>query len=160
MAKTVEIFYAIQNGRPSIRFHVTDIVEGNAKEKILEMLNDLPIPESVVNSLKDPLSVPILPTAVKDEEVQDVPCALPPAQEEAPPSNNVCPEPQENASEQKKKTRSSSRAKITLPQIATIRQGLQERRIPEFVFCMNNHVERIEDLPGGVAWHIIHDHNY
>ena len=35
MAKTLEVFYSIQNGRPSIKFHIAEVVEEAAKEKLV-----------------------------------------------------------------------------------------------------------------------------
>ena len=69
MAKTIELSYALRNGQPSIQIHVTEIVEGNVKEKIQEILNDLPDP--ITKSLNNLSQARLL---TNDEvEVQDVP---------------------------------------------------------------------------------------
>ena len=71
MAKTVEVFYTIQNGRPSIKFHIAEEVEGAAEEKVVELLKDLPIPKEVVDSLP---SIPAARLLSSNEvEVYDAP---------------------------------------------------------------------------------------
>ena len=85
---------------------------------------------------------------------------------ESLPENEATFAPQRNTSKPKASPASSGRGhqngnrKITPGQITTIRQNLQERRIPESTFCRVNHVERLEDMSKGVAWNIIHDHQY
>ena len=160
MNKNAEITVAIQNGNPSITIHISAQEDGETKLILRDMLSEI---QEAITEFQAKPQAKLLPSAAA--EVHDAPCIQPPA-EEALPGNEATFAPQRNASKPKANPASSGRGhqngskKITLGQISTIRQNLQERRIPESTFCRMNHVERIEDLSKGVAWNIIHDHRY
>ena len=160
MTKNAEITVAIQNGNPSITIRVSAQENGETKLILRDMLSEI---QEAITEFQAKPQAKLLPSATT--EVHDAPCILPPA-EEGPLSRNEAPfAPHGNASKPKTNTSSgrghqNGSKKITPGQISTIRQNLQERRIPESTFCRMNHVERIEDLSKGVAWNIIHDHQY
>ena len=70
MPKKLEVILTVQNEKPSIQFHVSDVVEGPAKEKFMELLKDMPIPEAVLDSLSELSQARFLPA--EEVEVQDV----------------------------------------------------------------------------------------
>lgn len=134
MAKTAEVFYTFQNGRPSIKFHIAEEVEGSAKEKFIELLKDLPLPEGVIDALSVVPPARFLPS--NEVEVYDVP--------DQRPSNL------------KTQTfKSGNNQKITDAQLYCIRKSLERRQIPEEVFCQEQGVERLEDLSKNAAITIV-----
>ena len=161
MSTNAEVTFAIQNDHPSIMIRVTAQEEGNSKPDLRGMLSQ--IQEAITEFQAMPRAKPISSSVV---EVSDAPCALPPAEEASLTRNEATFAPHGNVSKPKTNTVSSGRGhqsgnkKITPGQISTIRQNLQERRIPESTFCRMNNVERLEDMSKGVAWNIIHDHLY
>lgn len=160
MSTNAEVTFAIQNDRPSIMIRVTAQEEGNSMPDLRGMLSQ--IQEAITEFQAMPQAKTLSSSEV---EVRDAPCALPPATEASLTRNEATFAPHGNTS--KPKTNASSgrghqngSKKITLGQITTIRQNLQERRIPESTFCRMNNVEHLEDMSKGVAWNIIHDHQY
>ncbi len=136
MAKTIELSCAIRNGQPSIQIHVTEVVEGNVKEKIQEMLNDLPGP--IADSLKE-LHKPRL---LSNEEV------------------TVCDVPVQNRRASTSKTRSFKSApneKITERQLYCIKESLGKLNLDEKELCLEYGVDRLEDLPKNAAISIVSD---
>ena len=134
MAKTAEVFYTIQNGRPSIKFHISEEVDGAAKEKFVELLKDLPIPDAVVDSLS---AIPVARLlSSNEEEVDDA--------------------PSKRASE-KKSFSSKPGCKITEKQLWIIQKYISEAGIDESGFCRQYGINRLEDMPKGVATNIIGD---
>ena len=134
MAKTNELLYAIKNGQPSVQIHVTEVVEGSVKDKIQEMMNDLP--EPIAESLK---GVPPARLLSNDEvNVQDVPVL------------------------NRKTSTSKARAfqpgpveKITEKQLYCIKESLGKRNLDETAFCQAYGVNHLEDLPKSVATDIV-----
>ena len=160
MTKNAEIIVAIQNDRPSITIRVSAQEDGETKLVLRDMLSE--IQEAITEFQAKPQAKLLQSTAA---EVHDATCIQSPA-EDALPRNEAIFSQLRNASKPKTNPASSGRAhqngskKITPGQITTLRQNLQERRIPESTFCRMNHVERLEDMSKGVAWNIIHDHQY
>ena len=161
MSKSAEITFAIQNDRPSITIRVSAQEDGEMKLVLRDMLSEI---QEAITEFQAKPQAKLLPNT--SAEVLDASCILPPAEEESLPENKATFAPQRNTSKPKANPTSSGRGhqngsrKITPGQITTIRQNLQERRIPESTFCRMNHVERLEDMAKGVAWNIIHDHQY
>ena len=155
MSNSAEITYAIQNDRPSIMIRVSAQEEGKSKPDLREMLSQ--IQEAIADYQKSP-QAKLLPSA--EVVVQDTPHSSPPALPKPLPDNKGKGFSQKFSSKANTGAPTSGKSKITEPQIATIRQNLMERNIPECVFCNTYGVKRVEDLPGGVAWHVIHDHLY
>ena len=161
MSTNAEVTFAIQNDRPSIMIRVTAQEEGNMMPDLRGMLSR--IQEAITDFQAMPQAKLLSSSEV---EVRDVPCALPHTEEPPLPRNDATFVSQGNASKPKTNTASTGRChqsdnkKITPGQISTIRQNLQERRIPESTFCRINHIDRLEDMSKGVAWNIIHDHKY
>ena len=155
MSNSAEITYAIQNDRPSIMIRVSAQEEGKSKPDLREMLSQ--IQEAIADYQKSP-QAKLLPSA--EVVVQDIPHSSPPALPKPLPDNKGKGFSQKFSSKANTGAPTSGKSKITEPQIATIRQNLMERNIPECVFCNTYGVKRVEDLPGGVAWHVIHDHLY
>ena len=158
MSTSAEITYSIQNDRPSITFRVSAQGEGNSAPDLRGMLSQ--IQEAVTEFQKKPPAKLLSNTEVV---VQDAPLPTPatPKPQMLPLADNQGKNfSQKNSSKGNTGTPTSKKSKITAPQIATIRQNLVERNIPECVFCNKYGVKRVEDLPGGVAWHVIHDHMY
>ena len=136
MPKKIEVVLTVQNEKPSIQFHVSDVVEGPAKEKFMELLKDFPIQEAVVDSLSELSQARFLPA--EDVEVLDLPQES--VQQSKPCSNSA-----------KKK------ARISESQLSTLRDILAKRMISESSFCAQHGVDRLENLPGGTAWRILHE---
>jgi len=155
MSNSAEITYAIQNDRPSIMIRVSAQEEGKSKPDLREMLSQ--IQEAIADFQKSP-QAKLLPS--EEVVVQDIPYSSPPALPKPLPDNKGKGFSQKFSSKANTGAPTSGKSKITEPQIATIRQNLMERNIPECVFCNTYGVKRVEDLPGGVAWHVIHDHLY
>ena len=155
MSNSAEITYAIQNDRPSIMIRVSAQEEGKSKPDLREMLSQ--IQEAIADYQKSP-QAKLLPS--EEVVVQDIPYSSPPALPKPLPDNKGKGFSQKFSSKANTGAPTSGKSKITEPQIATIRQNLMERNIPECVFCNTYGVKRVEDLPGGVAWHVIHDHLY
>ena len=155
MSNSAEITYAIQNDRPSIMIRVSAQEEGKSKPDLREMLSQ--IQEAIADYQKSP-QAKLLPSA--EVVVQDIPHSSPPALPKPLPDNKGKGFSQKFSSKANTGAPTSGKSKITEPQIATIRQNLMERNIPECVFCNTYGVKRVEDLPGGVAWHVIRDHLY
>ena len=155
MSNSAEITYAIQNDRPSIMIRVSAQEEGKFKPDLREMLSQ--IQEAIADFQKSP-QAKLLPS--EEVVVQDIPYSSPPALPKPLPDNKGKGFSQKFSSKANTGAPTSGKSKITEPQIATIRQNLMERNIPECVFCNTYGVKRVEDLPGGVAWHVIHDHLY
>ena len=133
MAKTVEVFYTIQNGRPSIKFHIAEEVEGLAKEKFLELLKDLPLPDGVIDALSVVPPARLLPS--NEVEVNDV--------------------PNKRFAGQKTFSPQSGNNKITDKQLWCIQDHLKKEGTDESEFCLRYGVKRLEDLPKGMAIKII-----
>jgi len=133
MAKTVEVFYTIQNGQPSIKFHIAEEVEGAAKEKVIELLKDLPLPGGVIDSLSAVPPARFLPS--NEVEVNDVPNKRFAGQKTISPQsgNNI----------------------ITDKQLWCIQEHLKKEGTDESEFCLRHGVKRLEDLPKGMAIKII-----
>lgn len=123
MAKTVELFYELQNGRPSLRFHVVDTVEGNARDKFQEMLNDLP--EPIAETLNSLSPARLLSSA--EVEVKDVP-----AQKPSKPKTQA--------------NKSGNNQKITEGQLYCIHKALAKSQMSEEDFCREHGVDRLEDI--------------
>ena len=158
MSTSAEITYSIQNDRPSITFRVSAQGEGNSAPDLRGMLSQ--IQEAVTEFQKKPPTKLLSKTEVV---VQDAPhpASATPKPQMLPVADNKAKSLSQNfSSKTNTGAPTSKKSKITAPQIATIRQNLVERNIPECVFCNNYGVKRVEDLPGGVAWHVIHDHMY
>ena len=161
MTKNAEITVAIQNGNPSITIHISAQEDGETKLILRDMLSEI---QEAITEFQTKSQAKLLPSAAT--EIHDAPCIQSPAEEESLPENEATFAPQRNTSKPQASPASSGRGhqtgnrKITPAQITTIRQNLQERRIPESTFCRVNHVERLEDMSKGVAWNIIHDHQY
>ena len=155
MSNSAEITYAIQNDRPSIMIRVSAQEEGKSKPDLREMLSQ--IQEAIADFQKSP-QAKLLPS--EEVVVQDIPHSSPPALPAPLPDNKGKSFSQKFSSKANTGAPTSGKSKITEPQIATIRQNLMERNIPECVFCNTYGVKSVEDLPGGVAWHVIHDHLY
>lgn len=155
MSNSAEITYAIQNDRPSIMIRVSAQEEGKSKPDLREMLSQ--IQEAIADFQKSP-QAKLLPS--EEVVVQDIPYSSPPALPKPLPDNKGKGFSQKFSSKANTGAPTSGKSKITEPQIATIRQNLMERNIPECVFCNTYGVKSVEDLPGGVAWHVIHDHLY
>ena len=136
MAKNAKVIFAIQNGQPLIQFSISDDVEGCAEEKFTELLNDLPVPKSVKDFLKE-----LSPTRLlsRDEvEERDV--------------------PQQSVQQSKSGSDSAKKkSRISESQLSTLRDLLAKRRISESSFCAQHRVDRLENLPGGTAWRILHE---
>ena len=134
MAKTIELSYALRNGQPSIQIHVTEVVEGNVKEKIQEILNDLPDP--ITKSLKNLSQARLL---TNDEvEVQDVPFL-------------------KSQTAKRQSFKSGGLQKITEKQLWCIKDHLEKMNINEKEFCLTHGVDRLEDLPKNTATGIVCD---
>ncbi len=155
MSNSAEITYAIQNDRPSIMIRVSAQEEGKSKPDLREMLSQ--IQEAIADFQKSP-QAKLLPS--EEVVVQDIPYSSPPALPKPLPDNKGKGFSQKFSSKANTGAPTSGKSKITEPQIATIRQNLMERNIPECAFCSTHGIKRLEDLPGGVAWHVIHDHLY
>ena len=158
MSTNAEITYAIQNDRPSITIRYSAQEEGNSKPDLCDMLSQ--IQEAITKFQAKPQPKLLSNTEVV---VQDVPHPAPatPKPQALPLSdNNVKNSPQEFSQKPNTNLSSSGKKKITVSQVATIRQNLRERNIPECAFCNSHGIKRVEELPGGIAWHVIHDHLY
>ena len=160
MSTSAEITYSIQNDRPSITFRVSAQGEGNSAPDLRGMLSQ--IQEAVTEFQKKPPTKLLSNTEVV---VQDAPhpASATPKPQMLPLADNKGKSSSQSISSNANTgagASTSKKSKITAPQIATIRQNLVERNIPECVFCNTYGVKRVEDLPGGVAWHVIHDHLY
>ena len=156
MPQSAEITYAIQNDRPSITIHLSE--EGNSTPDLCGMLSQ--IQEAITEFQVRPQTKQL---SCSDVDVQDVSRASPTApktQALPSPDNNGKNYPQKYSPRPNANSPSSGRKMISESQIATIRQNLQERNISEYTFCNAHGVKRIEDLPAGVAWHVIHYHTY
>ena len=158
MSTSAEITYAIQNEHQSLTFHISAQGEGNSTPDLRGMLSQ--IQEAVTEVQNNPKPKLLSNTEVV---VQDVPHPTPatPKPQMLPLADNQGKNFSQNfSSKTNTGAPTSKKSKITAPQIATIRQNLVERNIPECVFCNKYGVKRVEDLPGSVAWHVIHDHLY
>ena len=158
MSTSAEITYSIQNDRPSITFRVSAQGEGNSAPDLRGMLSQ--IQEAVTEFQKKPPTKLLSNTEVV---VQDAPRPAPAASKPQmlPLEDNKDKSFSQNIpSKANTGAPTSKKSKITAPQIATIRQNLVERNIPECVFCNTYGVKRVEELPGGIAWRVIHDHLY
>lgn len=158
MTTTAEITCAIQNDHQSITFRVAAQSEGDSIPDLRSMLSQ--VQEAVTDFQNKPQ-----PKLLSNAEVvvQDVPHPTPatPKQQMLPLADNKGKSSSQNiTSKANTGSPTSKKSKITEPQIATIRQNLVERNIPECVFCNTYGVKRVEDLPGGIAWRVIHDHLY
>ena len=132
MAKTVELFYTIQNGCPSLTFRIADVIEGDAKAKFQEMLNDLPAP--IADSLKNLPPTRLLPN--NEVVVQEVPST--------------------KASTMKPRSfKSGNDEGITEKQHYCIRQWLERQKLSEKDFCQKYSVDSLKDLPKNVATGIV-----
>ena len=152
---SAEITYSIQNDRPSIMIRVSAQGEGNSTPDLCGMLCQ--IQTAITEFQKKPPAKLLSNTEVV---VQDVPLSSPPALPKPLPDNKDKSFSQKISSKTHTGAPTASKSKITEPQIATIRQNLAERNIPECAFCNTHGVKRLEDLPGGIAWRVIHDHLY
>ena len=155
MATTAEIFYSNQNDHPFIMIHLSAQGEGNSTPDLCGMISQ--IREAVTEFQEKPQAKLLSNTEVV---VQDVPLSSSPAQPKPLPDNKDKSFSQKISSKTNTGAPTASKSKITEPQIATIRQNLAERNIPECAFCNTHGVKRLEDLPGGIAWRVIHDHLY
>ena len=158
MSTSAEITYAIQNEHQSLTFHISAQGEGNSTPDLRGMLSQ--IQEAVTEVQNNPKPKLLSNTEVV---VQDVPHPTPatPKPQMLPLADNQGKNFSQNfSSKANTGAPTSKKSKITAPQIAMIRQNLVERNIPECVFCNKYGVKRVEDLPGSVAWHVIHDHLY
>ena len=158
MSTNAEITYAIQNDRPSITIRYSAQEEGKSKPDLCDMLSQ--IQEAITKFQAKPQPKLLSNTEVV---VQDVPQSTPatPKPQALPlADNNVKNSPQKISQKPNPNLSSSGKKKISESQIATIRQNLRERNIPECAFCNAHGIKRVEELPGGVAWHVIHDHLY
>ena len=158
MSTNAEITYAIQNDRPSITIRYSAQEEGNSKPDLCDMLSQ--IQEAITKFQAKPQPKLLSNT---EDVVQDVPHptqATPKPQALSLADNNVKNFPQKFIQKPNANLSSSGKKKISESQIATIRQNLRERSIPECVFCNKHGIKRVEELPGGIAWHVIHDHLY
>ena len=158
MSTNAEITYAIQNDRPSITIRYSAQEEGNSKPDLCDILSQ--IQEAITKFQAKPHSKLLSNTEVV---VHDVPHPAPATHKpQALPlaDNNVKNSPQKISQKPNTNLSSSGKKKISESQIATIRQNLRERSIPECVFCNKHGIKRVEELPGGIAWHVIHDHLY
>ena len=135
MAKTVEVFFAIQKGQPSIQVHITDVVEGNAKEKILEMIDELPIAGPVVESLKE----------------------LPPARLLANDEVTVRDVPQSSSVSRSFKHQMGDNGKITERQLWCIQDYLKRHGLNEDSYCVEYGVDCLNNLPKKAAISIIQE---
>ena len=134
MAKNAKVVFTIQNGQPSIQFSISDNVEGCAEEKFTELLNDLPVPKSVKDSLKELSPARLLPS--NEVEAHDV--------------------PQQSVQQSKSGSDSAKKkSRITDKQLETLRDLLAKKRISESSFCTQHKVARLEELTSGTAWHIL-----
>ena len=158
MSTNAEITYAIQNDHPSITIRLSAQEEGETKPDLCGMLSQI---QEAITEFQAKPPTKLLTNA--EVTVQDVPKSTPatPKTQALPLTNNIVKSlPQKNPSKPNTAAQSSGKKKITELQIATIRQNLRERSIPECVFCNKHGIKRVEELPGGVAWHVIHDHLY
>ena len=162
MAKTIELSYTVRNGQPSVQIHVTEIVEGSVKDKLLEILSDLP--EPIADSLKNLSRARLL--SGDEVEVQTVSASSENAHSEMPPTEiGPCSEttihpPKALPNHGKTNPKKSGGKPITENQLRTINQALSDRHIPVAAFCHSHGVDRIEDLTKGDAWKIINERNY
>ena len=158
MSTNAEITYAIQNDRPSITIRYSAQEEGESKPDLRDMLSQ--IQEAITEFQANKPQPKLLSNT--EVVVQDVPQSTPATlKPQALPlaDNNLRNSPQK-FSQKPNVNSSSGKKKISEKQIATIRQNLRERDIPECAFCNTHGIKRIEDLPSGVAWHVICDHQY
>lgn len=158
MSTNAEITYAIQNDRPSITIRYSAQEEGNSKPDLCDMLSQI---QEAITKFQAKPQPKLLPKS--EVVVQDVPQSTPatPKPQVLPlADNNVRNSPQKFSQKPNVNSSSSGKKKISEKQIATIRQNLRERDIPECAFCNTHGIKRIEDLPSGVAWHVICDHQY
>ena len=155
MVTNAEISCTIQNDRQTLTFRVSAQGEGNSTPDLRGMLSQ--IQEAIADFQKSP-QAKLLPSA--EVVVQDIPHSSPPALPKPLPDNKGKSFSQKFSSKANTGAPTSGKSKISEPQIATIRQNLMERNIPECAFCSTHGIKRLEDLPGGVAWHVIHDHLY
>ena len=134
MAKTLELFYAIKNGQPSVQIHVTEIVEGNIKDKLQEMMNDLPGP--IAESLKG------VPPArlISDDEVN--------VQDVSVPSKKT-------STPKKQPFQAGIGETITERQLYCIKKHLEKQNLDETAYCQSFGVSRLEDLPKSIATDIV-----
>ncbi len=135
MAKNAKVIFAIQNGQPLIQFSISDNVEGCAEEKFTELLNDLPVPKSVKDSLKELSPARLLSS--NEVKVQDA------------SASGIGQQSKSGSNSAKKKLR------ITDKQLETLRDLLVKKRISESSFCAQHKVARLEELTSGTAWHIL-----
>ena len=134
MEKTIEMVCSVRNGQPSVQFRVTEVVEGNIKEKIQEMMNDLP--EPIANSMKNLQAARLLSN--DEVNVYDVPF-----------SNQKAP------TSKRHPFKSGGSLKITEKQLWCIKDYLENGNIDEKEFCLTHGVDRLEDLPKNVASGIV-----
>ena len=158
MSTNAEITYAIQNDRPSITIRYSAQEEGNSKPDLCDMLSQ--IQEAITKFQAKPQPKLLSNTEVVVQDVPHPTQATPKPQALSLADNNVKNLSQKNSSKPNTASQSSGKKKITELQIATIRQNLRERSIPECVFCNKHGIKRVEELLGGIAWHVIHDHLY
>ena len=159
MSTEAEVTYAIVNDRPSIMIRLSAQEEGENKPDLCGMLSQ--IQEAITEFQANKPQPKLLSNA--EVVVQDAPHPAPatPKPQALPlTDNNVKNSPQEFSPKPNTNLSSSGKKKITVSQVATIRQNLRERNIPECTFCNSHGIKRVEELPGGVAWHVIHDHLY
>ena len=159
MSTKAEVTYAIVNDRPSIMIRLSAQEEGETKPDLCGMLSQ--IQEAITEFQANKPQPKLLSNA--EVVVQDVPHPAPatPKPQMLPLEDNKDKSISQNIpSKANAGVPTSKKSKITAPQIATIRQNLVERNIPECVFCNTYGVKRVEELPGGIAWRVIHDHLY
>ena len=158
MSTSAEITCTIQNDHQSIMFRVSAQGEGNSTPNLRGMLSE--IQGAITDFQKKP---PARLLSNSEVVVLDVPHPAPAASKPQmlPLEDNKDKSFSQNIpSKANTGAPTSKKSKITAPQIATIRQNLVERNIPECVFCNTYGVKRVEELPGGIAWRVIHDHLY
>ena len=158
MSTNAEITYAVQNDRPSITIRYSAQEEGKSKPDLCDMLSQ--IQEAITKFQVKPPPKLLSNTEVVVQDVPHPTQATPKPQALSLADNNVKNSPQKFIQKTNANLSSSGKKIISESQIATIRQNLRERNIPECVFCNKHGIKRVEELPGGVAWHVIHDHLY
>ena len=136
MATTAEISYAIQNDRPSFMIRVSAQKEGDSFPDLRGMLSK--IQEAITEFQKSP-QAKFLPNS--EVTVLDVPSSSPPVQPKDFPDNN----------------KSGPTKMISPKQISLLTRKLNEKRMSPETLCLENGVNRIQDLTMARAREIIRD---
>ena len=158
MSKNAEVFYTIENDRPSITIRYSAQEEGDSKPDLCDMLSQ--IQEAITKFQAKPQPKLLSNTEVVVQDVPQMVSSEQTTQTKSFSGNKGKASQQKYASTQDGTIDTSLPGTISKKQIGKIRVNLKFRNIPEKDFCTSHGIARIEDLPGKYAWDIINQEDY